>query len=110
MKMILTALAAAGIALSSGAAIAQSANIAVDDAFLGVDTDDNGQVSWAEFSLIYSDITEEQFNTADADGDGSLTQDEFDSLVLQTGSVSPDTGGTGTLVDPSQSLIEPSDD
>jgi hypothetical protein len=88
MKIILATLAAAGIALSSGAALAQTTGaIGPIETFEGVDTDDNGLVSWAEFALVYSDVTEEQFRIADADGDTFLSAEEFDSLVISTGSV-----------------------
>jgi hypothetical protein len=90
MKILVTALAAAGLVLSSGAALAQATgSLGVGTGFEDVDTDDNGLVSWAEFSLVFTDITEEQFNTADADGNGSLSADEFDTLNLPTGSITP---------------------
>ena len=87
MKIILASLVAAGLALAPAAAMAQSASIDVDQTFAGVDTDDNGMISLAEFLLVYTDLTEEQFKQADADGDGSLSEAEFDSLNLQTGSI-----------------------
>ncbi len=86
MKILLTALAAAGLALSSGAALAQATS-SLGDNFEDIDTDNNGMVSWAEFSLVFTEITEDQFNTADSDGDGFLDAEEFDSLTLETGSV-----------------------
>lgn len=107
MKKILTALAVAGLTLSSGAAFAQSASIAADAGFEGVDTDRNGLVSWAEFALIYTDINEEQFNVADADGDGSLSVEEFDNLVVNTGSIQVDTNEAGgSLVGTPKSLTD----
>lgn len=89
MKIILASLVAAGLALSSGAALAQTASITGDTSFDGLDTDKNGLVTWTEFSLVYTDYTEEQFNQADANGDGSLSIEEFDSLALSTGSIRP---------------------
>jgi len=91
MKNFLAALAVAGLALSSTAVLAQDTS-AVDpnQSFTGVDTDRNGLVSWAEFSLIFTDYNEEQFNTADIDGDGQLSSEEFDNLVLATGSIVSD--------------------
>lgn len=88
MRILLVSLAAAGLALSAGAVQAQSsAAINTDQSFTGVDTDRNGNVSWAEFSLVFPDVTEEQFNQADANGDTYLSQDEFDNLQLSTGSI-----------------------
>ncbi len=104
MKIFMTALAAAaGLALSTGAVLAQeTSSIAPTGAFDDVDTDDNDLVSWTEFQLVFDDITEEQFNSADADGDGYLTADEYDSLVLETGSITPgddDDGGDEVVRD-----------
>lgn len=87
MKIILASIAAAGFALASGAALSQSASVTGDISFAGLDTDKNGGVSWTEFSLVYTDYTEEQFNSADVNGDGELSLEEFDSLALATGSI-----------------------
>src|SRR5262245_15829957 len=93
MKKILASLAVAGLALSPVAVMAQDAALqSQDQTFLGVDTDRNGGVSWAEFNLIFTDYNEGQFNTADADGNGELSQAEFDSLALATGSIGSDAG------------------
>jgi hypothetical protein len=94
MKKILASLAVAGLALSPVAVMAQDAAAvpAPDQTFLGADTDRNGGVSWAEFSLIFTDYNEEQFNTADLDQNGELSQEEFDSLALATGSIGSDAG------------------
>ena len=94
MKIQMTALAAAaGLALLAGPALAQAtSSIAPTGAFEDIDTDDDGLVSWTEFQLVFSDISETQFSTADADGDGSLNPQEYDSLVLETGSISSGEG------------------
>lgn len=110
MKKILASLAVAGLALSTGAAIAQDA-AALPEAstFTGVDTDQNGTVSWAEFSLVFPDVNETQFNSADVDGDGLLSEDEYATLAISTGSVGGgdasdgDTTGPGNL---NQSLTD----
>jgi Ca2+-binding EF-hand superfamily protein len=99
MKIVLAALAVAGLAFSSTAVLAQDMGaVNPSQTFTGVDTDRNGTVSWAEFSLIFTDYTEEQFNAADLDGDGQLSAEEFDGLVLATGSIATDPAnlpGTG---------------
>lgn len=91
MRIFIASLATVALAFSAGAAIAQDSGSAAlpptDRSFAGVDTDRNGLVGWPEFSLVFPDMTEEQFKMADANGDGSLSQDEFDSLQLATGSV-----------------------
>jgi len=81
MKKALLPLAVLGLALSATGAIA-----ALED-FMGADADNSGAVSWAEFSLLYPEVTEQQFASADTDSDGELSQGEFDTLILQTGAV-----------------------
>ena len=90
MRILLASLAIGALALSAGAVQAQGDSVAAiptDLSFSGVDTDRNGIVGWAEFNLVFPDVTELQFKAADANGDDSLSQDEFDSLQLSTGSV-----------------------
>jgi hypothetical protein len=101
MKIILASILAAGVALSSGAALAQSASVTGDLSFSGLDTDRNGTVSWTEFSLVYTDYTEEQFNSAEVNGDGELSIEEFDSLALATGSIRAPLVDEATPVDTS---------
>ena len=113
MKIQMTALAAAaGLALLAGPALAQAtSSIAPTGSFDDVDTDDNDLVSWTEFQLVFSDINETQFNSADADGDGSLNAAEYDSLVIETGSVSSGDDDGGPIQGPYwwQSAIGPDD-
>lgn len=91
MRLILASLAAAGLALSSSAVLAQDVGaINPDSSFTGVDTNRDGLVSWPEFALLYEEqYTELQFDQADQDGDGLLNADEFETLVIATGTVSP---------------------
>ena len=77
MKKALLPLAALGLALSSTGALA------VLEDFMGTDTDKSGMVSWAEFSLLYPDVSEQEFQTADLDDDGELSRDEFDALKAE---------------------------
>jgi hypothetical protein len=87
-KIILASIAAASLALSAGAALAQTTgSVTNDTSFEGVDTDRNGLVSWPEFALVFTDVSEAQFNTADLDGDGLLSADEFSTITLETGSI-----------------------
>jgi hypothetical protein len=81
MKKILTTLAVAGLMLSSGAALAQ------DNTFDAVDTDDDDQISWSEFSLAISGVDQATFDLADANGDTYLDEAEFNSLEMETGSI-----------------------
>lgn len=74
MNKFLIALVAAGL---STAAFAQD-SVPVD--FASVDTDANGGVSYAEAQVIWSDLTQEQFNTADADASGELSPEELATL------------------------------
>src|SRR5690554_4684619 len=107
MKTFLASLAVAGLALSTGAAFAQDVGtLPAGQDFASVDTDRNGGVSWAEFSLIFTDITEEQFNTADADGNGELSPEEFDTLNISTGSISSGMSDDAAPADSAKSLTD----
>jgi hypothetical protein len=88
MKIILATLAAAGLVVSTGAVFAQSNSPTGDTTFTGVDTNRDNAVSWPEFQLVFPDISEEAYNTADANSDGILSLEEYDSLALSTGSIS----------------------
>jgi hypothetical protein len=93
MKITLALLAAAGLTLSSGVALAQTSGpLGPEDTFNGVDTDDNGKISWPEFMLVYPEVTQSKFDIADTDKDTFLSLDEFDNLQLATGSI--DTGAS----------------
>ena len=48
--------------------------------FRVLDTDKNGMVTFAEFEKVYGD-DKQKFNNADADNDGSLTHEEYHSLL-----------------------------
>jgi hypothetical protein len=102
MKKILTTLAAAGLMLSSGAALAQ------DNTFDAVDADGNGEISWSEFSLAIESADQATFDLADADGDGFLDEAEFNALEIETGAI----GGTlgGADVQPLPESLSPADE
>ncbi len=67
-------------ALTAGAALAQ------DVAFTDVDANADGLLSLEEVQGAAPEVTEDQFNTYDADVDGFLNQEEF---TAWTGSSEP---------------------
>lgn len=108
MKRILVPLAVAGIVLSGTAAMAQS--VALNSGFDALDTDRSGGISWAELSITNTDVTEEQFNLADANGDGVLDPLEYEAISLSTGSISPIPSRGGDVPPAAQSLTVETDD
>ncbi len=74
MKKLLITLAAIGL---SSAAFAQVAAVT----FASVDTDASGGASLVEAQVAWPDLTQEAFDAADANKDGSLDQAEFDAYV-----------------------------
>lgn len=74
MKKLLITIAAIGL---SSAAFAQAAAVTLTS----VDTDTSGGVSLAEAQVAWPDLTQEAFDAADANKDGSLDQAEFDAYV-----------------------------
>lgn len=100
MKILLASILTAGLAMSGGSALAQE-SVTGDLSFTGVDTDHDGFVSWPEFELVFEDdINEEQFKTADLDGDGLLSASEYDNLALSTGSIGMGGGASESLSEP----------
>ncbi|KQX38907.1 hypothetical protein ASD04_09685 [Devosia sp. Root436] len=79
------ALTLAILGLSAGAALAQTPT-----SFVDVDTDANGELSFAELQLIWTDLTQEEFDSADADASGGLTPDELNSLQPATLPATPE--------------------
>lgn len=73
------ALSLAVIGFTATAALAQTPT-----SFADVDTDGNGELSFAELQVIWTDLTQEEFNAADADGTGGLTPDELNTLQPAT--------------------------
>ena len=69
------ALSLAALALATSAALAQTPT-----SFADVDSDANGELSFAELQLIWADLTQSEFDTADADGSGGLNPDELNTL------------------------------
>jgi hypothetical protein len=73
------ALSHAVIGLTATAAFAQTPT-----SFADVDTDANGELSFAELQLIWPDLTQQEFDGADGDGSGGLTPDELNTLQPAT--------------------------
>lgn len=72
-KIVLSSLILAGL---SGAAMAQAATD-----FATVDTDASGGVSLVEAQAAWPDLTAEAFASADIDGNGELSAEEYGALV-----------------------------
>lgn len=104
MKKTFVSLAALGLAFAATAAIA-----AVGD-FPTTDTDRNGTISWTEFGLVFPDVTEEQFRAADADGNGELSTEEFDTLAGTTGAISAPPGAVERQPMPDTLTYDPKSD
>jgi hypothetical protein len=69
------ALSLAVLGLSATAAFAQTPT-----SFADVDTDANGELSFAELQLAWADLTQAEFDAADSDASGGLTADELNTL------------------------------
>jgi EF hand len=69
MKMLVVALALAGIVAAPA--------LAVEVDFEVVDSDGNGMVTMEEVTAAGWEWTEEEFTAADTNGDGSLSAEEF---------------------------------
>lgn len=73
------ALSLAVLGLSATAAFAQTPT-----SFADVDTDGNGELSFAELVVVWADLTQAEFDAADADGSGGLTPEELNTLQPAT--------------------------
>jgi hypothetical protein len=69
------ALSLAVLGLSAGAALAQTPT-----SFTDVDTDANGELSFAELQVVWTDLQQSEFDAADADTSGGLSADELNTL------------------------------
>jgi hypothetical protein len=69
------ALSFAVLGLSATAAFAQTPT-----SFADVDTDANGELSFAELQLVWTDLQQTEFDAADADTSGGLSADELNTL------------------------------
>ena len=73
------ALSLATIALATTAVLAQTPT-----SFADVDTDANGELGFAELQVVWTDLTQEEFDAADIDASGGLTPDELNTLQPAT--------------------------
>lgn len=73
------ALGLAALAFASSAALAQTPLT-----FADVDTDGSGELSYAELVLVWTDLTEDEFNAADLNMSGGLDPDELNTLQPST--------------------------
>lgn len=69
------ALTMAAFGLATTAAFAQTPT-----SFADVDTDASGELSFAELQVVWPDLTQVEFDTADANGSGGLSADELNTL------------------------------
>lgn len=80
------ALSLAVLGLSAGAAFAQAPT-----SFADVDTDANGELSFAELQLVWTDLQQAEFDAADVDTSGGLSADELNTLQPATLPATPET-------------------
>ncbi len=73
MHKIVLSLAVIGFTAST--ALAQTPT-----SFADVDTDGNGELSFAELQLVWPDLTQAEFDAADADTSDGLAVDELNTL------------------------------
>jgi hypothetical protein len=97
MNKIILSAAAAILLAGSGAALAQESTNsnatsttgtnmsgeALD--FVALDADANGMLSLQEAQVAWPDLTQQQFEAADTDHDGSLSEDEANALKATAG-------------------------
>lgn len=73
------ALGLAALLMAGSAALAQTPLT-----FADVDTDGNGELSFAELLVVWPDLTQQEFDLADIDGSGGLSIEELNSLQPST--------------------------
>ncbi|MFD1253957.1 MULTISPECIES: EF-hand domain-containing protein [Devosia] len=73
------ALGLAALLMAGSAALAQTPLT-----FADVDTDGNGELSFAELQVVWPDLTQQEFDLADIDGSGGLSIEELNSLQPST--------------------------
>lgn len=73
------ALGLLALALAAGPALAQAPL-----AFGDVDTDGNGELSFAELKAVWPDLAEDEFARADLDGSGGLSIEQLSALQPST--------------------------
>ena len=91
-KIIVSAAAAVLLLSGSTAVFAQGASMSSDMPmdFASLDTDANGSLSLEEAQVAWPDLTQEQFEAADMNHDGALSEEESNSLKAQAGDTTDD--------------------
>ncbi|MGI9355269.1 MAG: hypothetical protein ACR2PF_08955 [Rhizobiaceae bacterium] len=69
------------IAIAFATAFLSTAAFAAEGDFAKADTDTDGSLSYQEVLALMPDMTADQFKAADADGNGTLSQAEFDAAT-----------------------------
>lgn len=64
-----------------------------DEKFSTMDTDKNGVVSWEEFQVGYPQMRKPAFDAIDADADGKITHEEWDTFRSRHGEGGKGMGG-----------------
>ena len=103
-KLAIVAAAALTAATFGAAAIAQDST-ASD--FVNVDANKDNLVSWDEALGAYPTLTQELFNQADANADGSLDEAEYTALVGLTAGLDATTTPSSSEVPSSSSSSAP---
>ncbi len=75
MNKMFVSLVALTFAGAAGSAVAQDAA-----AFADVDTDQSGDLTLEEVQVVMPDLTQEDFDAADADASGTLSEEEYTTL------------------------------
>lgn len=83
--------------LLTAAIILCAASVARADAKFGaMDTDKNGSVDWEEFQKAYPQMRKPAFDSIDANGDGTISHEEWDGFRSRHGEGGKGMGGMGS--------------
>ncbi|NNE21045.1 MAG: hypothetical protein HKN11_00405 [Rhizobiales bacterium] len=69
------------LAIACATAFLSTAAIAAEGDFVKADTDTDGALTYQEVLALMPDMTAEQFKAADGNGDGTLSQAEFEAVT-----------------------------
>ncbi len=68
------------VAIAFATAFLSTAAFAAEGDFAKADADTDGSLTYQEVLAIMPDMTADQFKAADADGNGTLSQAEFEAV------------------------------